>query len=142
MAVYKTLDDILNTDSRFDVNKITFLTTTEDGTLVIPDVSLFRIYQRYVQRYVREVMVTRAQQEFYRFRPYILSLDIYGTSDLAWLILDLNGKECASKFYLKKTMRLIPPSQLTDVYSMLLTKSSERLTKNLAEYTKLIGTEV
>ena len=39
-AVMKTLDDIINRDDRFDVNKITFFTQTDDRTLIIPDKNL------------------------------------------------------------------------------------------------------
>ena len=142
MAVYKTLTDILNADTRYDVNKITFLTTTEDGTLIIPDTNLLKIYMQYVRQYVSEVAVTNKQKEFYQYRPHILSLDLYGTPDLAWLIMALNDKECPSKFYLKKKLRVIPPCEIEGVYAAVITKSNERLTENITRYSRLIGTEI
>ena len=58
-AVMKTLDDIINRDDRFDVNKITFFTQTDDKTLIIPDKNLFEIYMRYIRGYVGTFRVDR-----------------------------------------------------------------------------------
>ena len=44
---YKTLNDIINTENRYDVNGITIFTKTEDGDLIIRDTDLLnRILQR------------------------------------------------------------------------------------------------
>ena len=44
MAVTKTLDDIINRQDRYDLNKITFYTVTDDQSLVIQDTDLYTIY--------------------------------------------------------------------------------------------------
>ena len=140
--VYSTLTDIINADERYDINKILFFTKTDDGTLVIPDTSLFDLYYRYAQPYVVELKTTDSQVKFYRGRPHLLSLDIYGTPYLAWMLLKLNDRECPSKFYLKKTVRLIPPSSIAEVYDQIATRSSARLAKNHNKYLKIVGEDV
>lgn len=138
-AVMKTLDDIINRDDRFDVNKITFFTQTDDRTLIIPDKNLFEIYMRYIRGYVGIFRVSEAEQRYYRFRPQLLSLDVYGTPALDWLILMLNDRECPSKFYLKNTVKLIPVEALDNVYDTIVTKSSDKLKANWNVYLRQVG---
>lgn len=138
-AVMKTLDDIINRDDRFDVNKITFFTQTDDKTLIIPDKNLFEIYMRYIRGYVGIFRVSEAEQRYYRFRPQLLSLDVYGTPALDWLILMLNDRECPSKFYLKNTVKLIPVEALDNVYDTIVTKSSDKLKANWNVYLRQVG---
>ena len=138
-AVMKTLDDIINRDDRFDVKKITFFTQTDDKTLIIPDKNLFEIYMRYIRGYVGIFRVSEAEQRYYRFRPQLLSLDVYGTPALDWLILMLNDRECPSKFYLKNTVKLIPVEALDNVYDTIVTKSSDKLKANWNIYLRQVG---
>ena len=134
MAILKTLDDIINEEDRYDINRVTYFTITEDGTLVIPDTNVFEIYRRYINPYVVTYKVTKRQREYYRNKPYLLSTDVYGTPKLAPLILLLNDRECASKFNIKQTIKLIPLDTLNELYEFIATKSTDRLEKNWAEY--------
>lgn len=134
----KTLDDVINYKSRYDLNKVLFFTQTDDETLIIPDTNLFTIYRRYINPYIGTYRVNNAQREYYRRKPYLLSADTYGTPELGWLILMLNDQECASKFYLKTTVKLIPGTYLEELYDTIVTKSNERLENNWNKYlTKL-----
>lgn len=138
MATVKTLDDVINFKSRYDLNKVLFFTQTDDKSLIIPDTNLFTIYRRYINPYIGTYKVSSKQREYYRRKPYLLSADTYGTPDLGWLILMLNDQECASKFYLKSTIKLIPGTYLEQLYDTIVTKSNGRLEANWNEYlTKL-----
>ena len=136
--VVKTLGDIIRYDNRYDIEKIMFYGMSLDGTLVIPETDLIQIYGRYLAPYILTYSVEQAYRDRYRYRPYALSRDVYGTPALGWLIMRMNDKECASKFYLKNRVRLVP----VDVLSSIATKSSTRLGKNHVEYKRLIGTTV
>lgn len=131
---YTTLSSIIDTKSAYDINKVTFFTITDDSDLIVTDTSLFTLYQRYINAYVNEYSVTKEQREYYEHRPYLLSKHIYGTPELGWLILFLNDQECASKFYLKQTVRIIPTTALSTIYDTIVTKSHDRLAKNWDEY--------
>lgn len=134
----KTLDDVINYKSRYDLNKVLFFTQTDDETLIIPDTNLFTIYRRYINPYIGTYRVNSAQREYYKRKPYLLSADTYGTPELGWLILMLNDQECASKFYLKTTVKLIPGTYLEELYDTIVTKSNGRLENNWNKYlTKL-----
>lgn len=137
-TIYKTLDSILNTTDRYDINKITYFTVTDDGTLVIPDTNVIDIYRRYVSPYIQIYNVTEKQRDFYRYRPYLLSADVYGTPKLGWLIMMLNDRECASKFTIKTTIKLIPLSVMGQLYDSLVTKSTSKLEANWAKYLTLV----
>lgn len=137
-TIYKTLDSILNTTDRYDINKITYFTVTDDGTLVIPDTNVIDIYRRYISPYIQVYNVTEKQRDFYRYRPYLLSADVYGTPKLGWLIMMLNDRECASKFTIKTTIKLIPLSVMGQLYDSLVTKSTSKLEANWAKYLTLV----
>jgi len=142
VAVIKTLDDIINREDRYDINKITFFTQTDYKTLNIPDKNLFEIYMRYIRPYVATYKVSDAERQYYRFKPYLLSLDVYGTPSLGWMVMMLNDRECASKFYIKQTVRLIPVEYLNNVYDTIVTKSATRLQTNWNRYIRRVGNDV
>ncbi len=131
---YMTLADILNQQDRYDINKILFFATTDDKTLVVKDTNLFTIYMRYLQDYIGIVRVSDALRRYYKYKPHLLSSDLYGTPNLAWLILMLNFQECPSKFYLKSTMRVIPAEYLDRVYDTIVTRSNDKLQKNWNQF--------
>lgn len=137
-----SLTDIINRDDRYDINKITFYTLTDDKTLIIPDKNLFEIYMRYIKPYVATYRVSEKERRYYRFKPYLLSLDVYGTPSLGWLILMLNDRECASKFYLKQSVRLIPVEYLNNVYDTVVTKSSDKLQANWNTFLTKVGHDI
>lgn len=138
-AVIKTLEDIINRQDRFDANKVVMFTVTDDGSLIIPDTNLFQIYRRYINPYIGTYKVSQKLREYYRNKPRLLSADVYGTPELAWLILMLNDRECPSKFTIKSTIRLIPTTYLTALYDTIVTKSTTKLEQNWNTFLPMIG---
>lgn len=135
MATLVTLEDVINSrDSRYDMNNVTFYTLTDDKTLLIKNTDLFLIYRRYVIPFIGIYSVTKEQRRRYLTRPKLLSADVYGTPDLDWLILMLNDQECASKFRMKSTVKLIPEDRLQQLYDTIVTRSNTRLQENWNEY--------
>ena len=133
-TVIKTLDDIINKNDRYDFNKITFYTITDDKQLVIHDDDLFRTYMRFINPYIQEYSISWNQRQQYYGKPDLLSQDVYGTPELSWMILMLNDKECPSKFRLKSRVYLIAPDRLARIYDAILTRSTEKLQQNWNEY--------
>ena len=129
---YKTLAEILERDDRYDVNKITYFTHTDDNDLIIPDLNLIDKYRRFIAPYVVQYTMNQRERNFYRCRPFQLAYDVYGTPDLGLMIMILNDKECPSKFILKKRISLIPPSRIGELYETLTTRSSDKLEENWA----------
>lgn len=139
--VIKTLSDIINKNDRYDINKITMYTSTDNDSLIIRDTDLFETYMRFIVHYVQTYSVSDYQRTQYRFQPHLLSYDIYGTPELAWLIIALNDQESPSKFRLKTTIKLIPAEYINVVYDTILTRSSDKLEENWAKYLPKIELE-
>lgn len=137
-TVFKTLDDIINEVNRYDYNKIVFLTQTEDKDLIIRDTDLFATYMRFIEPYIATYKVSDAQRSYYRYKPYLLSQDLYETPALGWMILMLNDRQCASKFTIKSTINLIPKTYLNELYDTIVTKSNTKLEKNWNIYLPLV----
>ncbi|MCM1230238.1 MAG: baseplate wedge protein 53 [Ruminococcus flavefaciens] len=140
--VIKTLDDIINREDRYDVNKVTLFTITDDQELVIPDKNIFDTYMRFIRPYVQVYDVTMREREYYRFRPQLLSLDVYGTPSLDWLLIMLNDRECPSKFYLKQTVNMVPSSIIGKLHETIVSRPKRDLEKNWNKYLRLIGEDV
>lgn len=138
----KTLDDVILREDRYDINKVTLFKQTEDGELVIPDKNIFRTYLRFIRPYVTELKVSDHARQFYRFRPQLLSLDIYGTPSLDWMLMMLNDRECASKFYLKDTVKIIPSNIIGKVFQEVIARPAGQLQKNRDKYIRLIGEDI
>lgn len=137
-SVIKTLDDIINKNDRYDVNKITYYTMIEDAQLIIRDSDLFDTYARFIVNYVRTYTVSDYQRAYYRCKPHLLSYDVYGTPELVWLVIRLNDMECPSKFRLKRTVNLIPADILPQVFDAVVTRSTDKLQENWNTYLPLI----
>ena len=137
MPVTKTLTDILNRNDRFDYNKIIFYTQTQN--LIVLDTDLVALYMQYIKQFIGTYQISDYQRSYYRCRPHLLSTDVYGTPELDWLILMINDQESPSKFHLKSTVKLISPDNLSRVYDIILTRSSERLNENWNTYLTNIG---
>ena len=74
MAIdFKTLDDLIETQTRFDVNNVTMFTMTEDKSLIIADTDLFTIYAKYIAPFISTYTVTKEQREKYARRHEWLS---------------------------------------------------------------------
>ena len=129
-----TLDDIINREDRYDIEKVGFYSITDDHELVTLDSTLIDLYMKYVREYVGLYRVSKKEREYYRFRPQLLSLD--------WLIMKLNDKECSSKFYIKSTIRLVPKNVIEELYTTIATKSRHPITQNRNDYLRLVGENV
>lgn len=140
--VIKTLNDIINREDRYDLNQVLLYTVTEDGSLVIPDKNIFETYMRFVRPYVQVYDVENNARTYYRFRPQLLSLDVYGTPSLDWLLMILNDRECASKFYLKQTVNMVPASVISKLHETVISRPKRELEKNWDKYLRLVGEDL
>ncbi len=131
-----TLDQLLNSSSRYDINKITYYTLIDD--LVIPETTVFDVYMRYIEDYIGEFKVSDKQREYYKFKPDLLANDIYGTSELSWLVLRLNDIDCASRFKIKRKIKLISPDNLDELYDSIIAKAGDKLKANWNEFLVLV----
>lgn len=131
----KTLDDLINFTDRYDPVKISYfsLAGKGDDAIAVISTNLFSLYQRYTYQFVKRYKVTDQQRRQFRCRPFLLSTAVYGTPNLAWLIMMLNNQECPSKFKLKQYIDLIPIEALDELYDTIVTRHKKKLDANRTE---------
>lgn len=134
MATIKTLYDIINKNDRYDLNKISMYQYAINDSLIIYSTDVFRLYYRFIRNYVEPYKISQVQRDYYYSKPHLLSQDIYGTPELAWLILRLNDQECPSKFRLKSRIYLIDPTTLSNLYDTVITRSTDKVKENWNEF--------
>lgn len=88
-------------------------------------------YRDYLISQSQEVILTDEEQKKYKYRPKLLSYDIYGTVEFWMVLLIINNISSTSEFNLKK-IKFIPNENL-DVIEHILNKEDSNLRKNIKE---------
>jgi hypothetical protein len=70
----------------------------DDRYVLINTKSILYKYKPIINQYRRKYKITGKEELFYEYRPTILSYDMYGTIELAPLILEMNGMVSAIEF--------------------------------------------
>lgn len=128
----KTLQDIIDYTDVYDIRNVAFYNTVDH--LIVKSTTAFQRFYPYIKEYIAEYRVTKEQREFYRYRPDLLSTDVYGTPMLGWFIMWMNGQECPSKFRIKQTIMLVPPDQIENLFITIKTKNQNALDSNWLEH--------
>lgn len=129
---YKTLQSLIDYTDIYDINSATFYTTVDH--MVVKSTTSFQKFYPYVKEYIQIYKVTKEQREKYRYRPDLLSTDIYGTPLLGWFIMWMNGQECPSKFRIKQTIALVPPDQVQELFITIKSKNNKKLEENWTKH--------
>ena len=134
MATYvKTLDDLIEYTDSYDYRGLVYYRQVEN--LVVPATNAYTIYWSLITPLMSYYLTTDEQRRKYTFKPYNLSVDLYGTPSLGWLIMKKNNCEAPSKFKVRKRIRLIPGDDLQEINVKILSKCSSLLQENWSEYT-------
>ena len=78
---------------------------------------------------VVNVKFTDLERLKYRYKPSLLSYDIYGSIELAFVIMMLNGIIDPKEFNFK-TIKLIRPNDLNNILSNIYAANSEYINEN------------
>ena len=134
MASYvKTLDDLIEYTDSYDYRGLVYYRQIEN--LVVPATNAYSIYWELITPLMNYYLTTDEQRRKYTYKPYNLSVDLYGTPSLGWLIMKMNNCEAPSKFKVRKKIRLIPGDDLQEINVKILSKCNSRLQENWSEYT-------
>lgn len=128
----KTLQEVIDYTDVYDINNVTYFTKVDH--LVVKSTTAFQRFYPYIKQYLQTYAVTKEQREHYRYRPDLLSSDIYGTPTLGWFIMWMNGQECPSKFRLKQSIVLVPPTDIQTLFITIKTKNQDKLENNWTDY--------
>ena len=98
--ISKSIED--SRDADFMASNLYFTATIEDkssGDVIrVPYLSLTQKYADILSQYVTIARYTEVQFNKYQYKPKLLSQDIYGTTELWFLILEANELHSTSQF--------------------------------------------
>ena len=95
MAIYATIQELIDSVKDMEVSYRNlhtniYIKNTDDEIIKIPYKSLLREYRTYFEDLIVEVPLTPAEVVRYRFKPKLLSYDLYGTTELWANLLEIN----------------------------------------------------
>lgn len=81
----------------------------------------------------KSVLVSMTDNEYikYKYKPKLLSYDIYGTTEMYFVIMVLNGI-CNIKDFSKRKVRLLKKSDMLDLLNQIYTAESDYIKYNRA----------
>lgn len=130
--VIKTLDDLIEHTDTYDIRNTTYYRLVEN--LLVPAQNAYDVYRTGYETAIRSYTTTYDQRRLYSYRPFRLSTDVYGTPNVAWLIMKLNNCECPSKFKVRSSINMIPIATLQEISVSIISKAENRLEANWNEY--------
>lgn len=108
--------------------------------LVINFQSILTDYWYYLQQHIMILKFTDSQYRRYRFRPKTLSYDLYGTIELAPLILQINSICSTSEFDLKSVK--IFDAEIKSFINEVFNKEKVKMQANEAEVLRDIKAKI
>lgn len=131
-ASIKTLDDLIQFTDTYDIRNTVYYRRVEN--LLVPAMNAYDLYYEGYKDAIETFTTNREQRVKYSYKPNNLSVDIYGTPSMGWLIMKLNNCECPSKFKVRSKINLISFSNLQDIAVSIISKASGRLEANWDGY--------
>jgi hypothetical protein len=105
-----------------------------DGDKVVINFeSLLTQYRYFLKKHIVILTLTDDQYLNYRFKPKSLSYDLYGTIEMASMLLSINNVVSVSEFDFKKVK--VFDSGIKDFINEVLNKEKAKITANKSEVT-------
>ena len=101
--------------------------------VVIKFESLLTQYRYFLKKHIVILTLTDEQYLNYRFKPKSLSYDLYGTIEMASMLLSINNVVSVSEFDFKKVK--VFDSGIKDFINEVLNKEKAKITANKSEVT-------
>lgn len=132
--VFKTLGDLISYSTPYESRKYSMFTDIGNGVLLERS-NTFKKYYNLIKSYVVELPMSvdgssNNLAKKYSFLPDKLSIDLYGTPHLDWMLMYLNYFESPSAFIPTNRMRLILPKDIETVFDILRTKDKNDILEN------------
>ena len=90
-------------------------------------------YRPILKKYVQKYKITGADEKKYEYRPTILSYDLYGTIELAPLILEMNQMTSATQFHNLKNGVYLFKNGIKEILYEIMIKEERELKRNETE---------
>lgn len=124
----KTLTEVIENQGTFNIRNVSVFSATDD--MIYIDHTLYTKYSDFVWSIITTVETEVEDRKNYTFRPGLLSNRLYGSTELASLLIMINNCESPSDFKVKKTLNIILPDNLEYFFDSLVAQNQEMLEKN------------
>lgn len=127
-----TVEDFIDMKSNDDYTyaiMALYMQSIVDKTVIYSSDNVLYTYLKELKSYSIKYTFTEDEYYKYRFRPKLLAYDIYGSTELYFIILALNDM-CNIKDFNKRTLNLLYKSDLSDLLSQIMETETNRLSLN------------
>lgn len=106
-------------------NNLSYIETISNGTRV-PFLNVIQDYMDELKSLAMTIEMNDEEYRKYTYKPKLLANDIYGNSELYFIILLINGI-CDVKEFTKKKLILIPKSSIEKALTMIYNSEKQAL---------------
>jgi hypothetical protein len=113
-----SLQQFIDSGSKVSITYGKFSTTETVGDIKFPSYHVVDDYLDEIKSYAVDVELTKDEYFKYKYRPKILAYDVYGSTELDFIILALNGLADMKDFDLR-TVKLLKKTYMTNIISSI-----------------------
>ncbi|MDD3122082.1 MAG: baseplate wedge protein 53 [Candidatus Izemoplasmatales bacterium] len=110
-------------------NLALYMQSIVDKTIIYSSDNVFYTYLEEMKPYLVDYTFTDEEYRKYLYRPKLLSYDVYGSTELYFVILAVNDM-CNIKDFRKKKIKMFYKSDLNDFLNRIMSTENNRLSIN------------
>ena len=128
---YKVEDfiDMQENDSFTYATMALYMQSIVDKTVVYSSDNVLYSYLDEIKAKAVDYTFTDAEYMKYKYRPTLLAYDIYGSTELYFVILAINNT-CNIKDFNKRTIKMLHVSDMSDLLNAIVSAENNRLSLN------------
>lgn len=107
-------------------NSISLMTI--DDTYILMDLLIYDKYKKLIFGMSKQKVLTDEEVQKYKYKPELLSYDLYSTTNLSHLLLYLN--KCSEEEFDQKIVRYIESDNIAEIFSLIMSHESDNIGKN------------
>ena len=106
-----------------------YMQSIVDKTTIYSSDNVLYTYLEDIKSFSIDYTFTEEEYQKYKYRPKLLAYDIYGSTELYFVILAINDT-CNIKDFKKRKIRLLYKSDLSDLLNRIMETETNRLSLN------------
>lgn len=125
MKFHSNINELIESVDDMDINyrKLhtnAYINVNDKDTIKIPYKSIIREYFPYLQDIVIQAQLTDDELSLYKYKPKKLSLDLYDTTELWSILLELNNMYSVIDFNLEKQPKIFDPNEFKPMINEIM----------------------
>lgn len=127
-----TIEDFIDMKSNDNFTYATmalYMQSIVDKTTIYSSDNVLYTYLEDIKSFSIDYTFTEEEYQKYKYRPKLLAYDIYGSTELYFVILAINDT-CNIKDFKKRKIRLLYKSDLSDLLNRIMETETNRLSLN------------